>query len=233
MAKLAEYMADFALLLGREHAVHFTNLESGSTKIAARVELQDVPKVRDRLGDIHRGNLTKETTRLFEQVDARLANDNAIGRIYESGPGGEERELLQFPGRNRPKAQSYGPFNQEGHLDGLLISIGGKDETISLRLQNGDTVYSNCDTNRVLARELGKHLFEPVRVHGTGRWLREADGRWNLVRFRVHRFEVLESRSLRESVNALRAVPDSGWKEQKDPLAELSRLRREDEDGLH
>jgi hypothetical protein len=30
MAKLAQYMADFAALLGKEHAVHFDHLEGGS-----------------------------------------------------------------------------------------------------------------------------------------------------------------------------------------------------------
>ena len=29
MAKLAQYMADFAELLGKEHAVHFVDLEEG------------------------------------------------------------------------------------------------------------------------------------------------------------------------------------------------------------
>ena len=234
LAKLADYMADFAALLGRDNAVHFAGLEKGSTKLAARVEFEDLPKVTTRLHDIRRGNPPKDAVRLFAQIDTRLANDNAIGRIFiENGDGGDNlTELLAFPGRDRPKSQSYGPFTQEGSLDGLLISVGGKDDTIPLRLQNGDSTYSNCDTTRAIARELGKHLFEPVRVHGTGIWLRERDGTWTLSRFRVHRFDVLAKDSLRESVGALRAVRGSGWKDISDPLAELDDLRR-DRDGLH
>jgi hypothetical protein len=233
MAKLADYMADFATLLGREHAVHFAGLENGSTKIAARVEFEDMPKVEARLNDIRRGNPSKDAAKIFEQIDNRLANDNAVGRVYVEGREGPTAELLAFPGRTRPKAQSYGPFNQDGHLDGLLISVGGKDETISIRLQNGDTTYSNCDTTRIIARELGKHLFEPVRIHGTGRWTRETDGKWTLARFRVHRFEVLGTDTLHGTVAALRAVPGSGWKDIKDPLAELEDLRRDDDNELH
>ncbi len=143
---------------------------------------------RLRLGSsLRRGNPTKDTAKVFEQIDIRLLNDNAVGRVYAEDKHGKPSELLASPGRTRPKEQSYGPFNQDGHLDGLLISVGGKDETISLRLQNGETIYSNCDTNRTIARELGKHLFEPVRVHGAGRWFRGVDGRWALLRFRVHR----------------------------------------------
>jgi hypothetical protein len=224
MAKLASYMADFAALLGKEHAVHFDGLENGSTKIAARVAFEDAPKVAKRLDSIRRGNPPQDAAKLYDEIDRRLANDNAFGRILVD----DGAELLVFPGRDRPKAQSYGPFTQDGSLDGLLISIGGKDETISLRLQNGDMVYSRCETNRALARELAKHLFEPVRIFGNGRWLREADGTWTLLIFRVHRFEVLGTASLRELTTALRSIKGSEWKTMPDPLAELADMRADD-----
>jgi hypothetical protein len=247
MAKLAEYMTDFAELLGKEHAVHFEAVEPGSTQIVSRVEFEDVPKVRARLTEMHNGAAPKELVRLMAQIDHRLANDNATGRILfveneRAGTAFPQSpvavsvaaavELLAFPGRDRPKIPSYGPFTQEGHLDGVLIALGGKDETISIRLQNGEITYSHCDTTRTIARELAKHMFEPVRIHGTGRWVREADGAWTLIRFRIHRFEPLSGDSLRETVAALRAVPGSEWNDFKDPLAELDDLRR-DKDELH
>jgi hypothetical protein len=233
MAKLAQYMADFAALLGKEHAVHFDHLEGGSTKIVSRVEFEDLPKVTTRLTEIRNGTAPKELARLAAEIDDRLANDNAIGRVlFEEEGRGATAELLAFQGRDRPKAQSYGPFNQEGHLDGVLFSIVGRDETVSVRLQNGEITYTGCETTRAIARELGKHMFEPVRVYGVGRWIREADGQWTLRHFRVHRFEALGTDSLRETVAALRAVPGSGWRDIDDPLAELDDLRR-DKDELH
>lgn len=232
MAKLAEYMADFATLLGREHRVHFDHLEGGSTTIVSRVEPEDVPKVKGRFLEIQSGSASKELLRVVAQIDDRLANDNAIGRILEESERGGVAELLAFPGRTRLKSQIYGPFTQEGHLDGELIAVGGRDKTISIQLQNGDTIYSRCETTRTIAQELGKHLFEPVRIYGSGRWIRETDGSWHLRHFQVHRFEVLESGTLRDAVTALRVVAGSGWKEIADPLAELDELRRE-KDELH
>jgi len=233
MAKLAEYMLDFAALLGKEHAVHFDHLEKGSTKIVSRIEFEDVPKVTTRLTEIRNRIAPKELARLVTQIDDRLANDNATGRVLiEEGERGVTAELLAFPGRDRPKAQTYGPFNQEGHLDGVLFSIVGRDETVSVRLQNGETTYSGCETTRTIARELGKHMFEPIRVYGTGRWIREADEQWTLRHFRVHRFEVLGTNSLRDTIATLRAVPGSGWKGIDDPLAELDDIRS-DKDELH
>ncbi len=233
MAKLAAYMGGFAALLGKDNAVHFDSLAPGSTKIKARIEFEDVPKVTSRLDDIRRGNPPKDAARLFDEIDTQLANDNAIGRIFvEDDNGVVTAELLAFPGRDRPKVQSYGPFTQEGSLDGRLISIGGKDESISLRLQNGDAIYSKCETTRVIARELGKHLFEPVRIYGSGRWTRETDGTWTLMGFRVTRFDALVKTTLRDLTTALRAVKGSEWKEMADPLAELVDMRRDD-NGLH
>ena len=233
MAKLADYMADFAELLGKDNAVHFDSLAKGSTKIKARVEFEDVPKVRSRLADFERGLAPKDAVKLFAQIDKRLANDNAVGRIYiEDEEEHPSPTLLAFPGRDRPKATTFGPFNQDGNLDGILISVGGKDETISIRLQNGPTTYANCETTRDIARELGKHLFEPIRIFGTGRWMRETSGAWTLVKFKLHRFEILGKASLRDTVTALRAVRGSGWATMDDPLLELDELRH-DEGELH
>jgi hypothetical protein len=67
MAKLAAYMADLAALLGREHAVHFAGLEPGSTKLAARVEFDDVPKLTARLRDIARDKPPKDAVKLLAQ----------------------------------------------------------------------------------------------------------------------------------------------------------------------
>src|SRR4029077_2307562 len=81
MAKLAEYMADFAALLGKEHAVHFERLKEGSTAIVSRVDYEDVPKVTTRLTEIRNGNAPKDVARLVAEIDKRLANDNATGRV--------------------------------------------------------------------------------------------------------------------------------------------------------
>lgn len=63
-------------------------------------------------------------------------------------------------------------------------------------------------------------------VHGVGRWTREADGHWTLLRFRVQSFVALEDASLRDTVTALRSMAGNHWADIKDPLAELDEIRR-------
>jgi len=53
----------------------------------------------------------------------------------------------------------------------------------------------------------------------------DGDGSWNLKRFNIAEFEVLDNAPLREVVAHLRQVPGNGWQEIEDPYAEVRRLR--------
>jgi hypothetical protein len=66
-------------------------------------------------------------------------------------------------------------------------------------------IISNCHTKRATAKDLAPHLFEQVRLFGLGRWNR-SEGEWNLENFIVNSFEVLEKKSLSETVIALRKL---------------------------
>jgi len=77
-----------------------------------------------------------------------------------------------------------------------------------------------------MARRLAPHLFATrLRVHGNGKWERDEEGSWNLKRFNIAEFEVLDDAPLREIVARLRQVPGNGWREIDDPYVELRYLR--------
>lgn len=228
MARLAEYMARLADLLGHEQSVHFDRIEKGSAVLVPKIDDPDVPKVQERLQAVRRHAGPKDAQKAFEQLDRMLAKDNAIGTLIED----TDAEIIKFPGRTRPQPITYGPFNEQGALSGVLIRIGGKDETVPVHIQDGDVIYK-CNTNREIARELAHHLFaSPIRVKGSGRWHRDEEGAWELDRFNISEFEELDDAPLGEAVQKLRAVPGSGWKDSVDPLGELQRLRGDD-DEIH
>ena len=109
--------------------------------------------------------------------------------------------------------------------DGILIRIGGRDETVPAHLRDGDTIHL-CNATREMARRLARHLYgPPLRVHGNGRWERDADGCWVMKRFNITSFDILDDAPLAEVVRRLRDVEGSGWKEIEDPTAELRHLR--------
>ena len=225
MSRLAEYMADLAQLLGRAEQVHFVRLEPGSTVFVQNVEREAAPEVRQRLRTVGRDDTPADIASAFKALNRHLASDNAIGSLQESGGA----EVVRFPGREQPQPLTFGAFNEPGTLDGVLIRIGGRDDTVPVHLQDGDIIHV-CNATRDMARQLAVHLYGPVlRVRGEGRWERDADGNWSMKRFNISGFEELDDAPLGEIVGRLRAVEGSRWSDIDDLPAELQRLRGLDE----
>jgi hypothetical protein len=221
MARLAEYMATLAELLGHKERVHFVRLEDGSTVMVQEIEPEAGPKVQDRLESVRRGDGPADAMKACHELDRKLAEDNAVGTLYAP----EGAEIIRFPGREQPKPVLYGSFRQQGSLDGELIRIGGKDETVHATLREGG-IALRCEMTREMARQLGPHIFgPPLRIFGEGRWRRAPEGNWDLEQFTATHFEVLDNASLPEVVARLRAIEGSEWKELEDPLGELRRIR--------
>jgi len=133
MSRLAEYMQYLAILLGEKTHVHFVRLEEGSTMLVQRVDPQSVPKVRARVNaiDVTNEEGPEDALCAFKALDHCLAEDNTVGRLYQD----DGAEILYFPGCERAKPLTFGVSNQPGTLDGVLIKIGGKDETVPVHLQ--------------------------------------------------------------------------------------------------
>lgn len=221
MARLAEYMADLALLLGEPERVHFVRLDEGSIALVQTVDEFAYPKVRKRVHGVQTGDACVDALKAFGNLDRRLAQDNAVGTLS----GGEGADVVHFPGRERPMPLTYGSFRQQGSLDGVLIRIGGKDASVHATLQDGDQTW-RCELTRERARELREHLFEkPIRVFGEGRWRRGPDGKWTLETFRVTSFEILDDTPWRRTVDRLRSIEGAEWLTTADPLSELRSLR--------
>lgn len=224
MARLAEYMADLARLFGRVERVHFVRLEPGSTVLVQRVEPEAAPEVRGRLHALVCDKAPEDAAKAFRALNRRLADDNATGSLRE----GDGAEVVRFPGEQLP-SPSFGAFNQPDVLDGVLIRVGGRDDTVPVHLRDGDAIHV-CNATRDMARRLAIHLYGPtLRVRGDARWERNADDGWSMKRFNITEFDELDDAPLGEVVGRLRDVEGSGWKDVDDLPAELRLLRGLDE----
>src|SRR5882672_10586680 len=133
MRRLAEYMFELARLLGEYDHVHFKRLRKGSAVLESHVDFVAVPKVRARVRAAAIGE-AGDIRRTWQKIDQMLASDNATGSLSEKG---HENLVLRFPGRETA-SDELGPFSQEGSIQGVLVSIGGEDNTAHARLQDGD-----------------------------------------------------------------------------------------------
>lgn len=231
MKRLAAYMAPLADLLGEEASVHFARLEPGSAVVVAKADPPAFPKIRGRVEAVGRGDAPRDAQQAYRRIDQMLAEDNAVGELTPPKGAGT---VIPFPGRTRPQPVRYGPIIQPGALEGVLVRIGGVDETVPVVIQPEVEAKSfRCNATRKLAKQLAAHLFAWVRVHGEGRWQRTEDGDWELLRFNISEFEVLDESSLAEIASQLRSVEGNGWKEVTDPIEELWRIRRGGDDEVH
>lgn len=205
MARLAEYLTDLSALLGEKDLVHFIEVGEGSARLRHAIDEVAIPKVRARVASARIADADSEERRAFESIDQKLRSDNTSGELREA-EAADKSKLLYFPGKNRRVDQVYGPFNQQGHLQGVVIQVGGRQKYSNVNIQDGETTYY-CEASRENTQQLAQFLYgHPVRVYGTGRYLRNADGQWEMKKFHISHFEKLDHRPLAETVERLRAI---------------------------
>ncbi len=228
MARLAEYMTDLARLLGSETQVHFDRVEPGSLALVQSIEAAAYPVVQGRIRALEAGTPDEELRKAYDAIDLKLQKDKARAKLLPP----QSAQIIEFAGRDRPQPMTYGPFSEEGTLQGQLVSIGGKDASKHLIIQDGPVRYSGLETTEEMARDLRHHTFDHVRVNGTGRWLRLEDGTWKLLGFIVRSFEILSDEPLADVVAKLRQISGNRWSDSADPIGELLNLRGND-DQVH
>jgi hypothetical protein len=221
MARCASYLTELANILGETSSVHFVKVMPGTTQLVHKIDIEAVPKIKERTAAVKNGIGTVNQMQAYRRVNTMLREDNGSG-AYMKG----KSKLLSFPGKKKDIPR-FTPIQQVGEIDGEVIRIGGSKEMVHITLSSEGNETSGINTKRSIAKELGKHLFEQVRLFGNGRWERDIDGVWNLIGFTVDRFEVLEEIPLSQTVLALRGLKGE-WK--KDVISEILESRHSEKD---
>lgn len=218
MARLAEYMAELATLLGQPDNVHFLRVAEGSAALVSWVEHEAIPKVRERTTGVRRDDAPSEAMRSYKRLNTFLREDNTKAVLHEKG---SRTAVLKFPGKDQPVEQ-FGAVRQQGSIDGLVRGVKGTDDTIHITLVSEDHPISRIHTNPETAKRLAKHWDEMVRLFGLGKWRRNSEGVWALEEFRVREFVALDNTPLSEALEKIRAVK-SDWND--DSYIELGEIR--------
>ena len=225
MVRLAAYLKDLAVVLGSENSVHFIKVSEGSAACVLEIDEEETASVLSRAQGVPTGNAPKEAVTAYESLQKSLQSDELSADLkMETG-----ETLLQFPLVSEKLVETFGPFWQEGTLDGMLVKVGGLDDTVPVHLLDVGT-HHVCNATREIARELAPHLFgNPIRVHGKGRWVRNPQGQWEMGWFDISSFEDLDDKNIFEVVSRLRSIPDNELMTLKDPLEEMRKIRHGDE----
>jgi hypothetical protein len=199
--RLAEYLAELACMLGDAEHLHLVKIEKSSTVPVLRVDSEVVERVRQRAVDVRHGIAPVAVMQSYRRINVMLRKDKAKATLSEGGA-----EIIPFPGNEEPQDLLNG-IEQRGSLDGQLEKIGGSKASVPVKLRSleGGSI-TGCFAKKSVAKELGRFLFEPVRLFGRGKWTRTASGQWVLERFNIETFERLSADPLSQVVSSLRAV---------------------------
>lgn len=223
MDRLAEYMREFARLIGTENQPIFCGIRTASTGIKAAVPVahQRAAYVRLRAA---RSVPDSKGAPALRAIETMMAEDR-IKQAEMLDAGRKVVFLLDAPAINDPvEAQ----IQQVGTIDGTITGIVGADDTMHLHLRDHlgrdlRLVVRNEDLARQL---LSRFRLGMVRVAVHGTWIRTEQG-WvpDTSKCTVDGFETLDDTSPLEIFEAIRAIPGNGWNDLPDADAAWRDLR--------
>jgi hypothetical protein len=220
MKRLAEYLADIAVLLGEESHVHLIGVESSSTCPVLLVDWEAEPKVVERVQRARNGDGPEEAQRAIENINARLRKDNASADLLNP----LRSRVMEFPGVTAERPIEWPSINQASELYGVPVWIGGRAELSNVDLLDGDREWK-CVASQSKAIAIAHHLYTAtLRVFGKGRWRKTPDGQWSLERFVIEDFDIMKTAGIEKTIQELRAVK-ADWKSIEDPLRALDAIR--------
>lgn len=218
MKRLAEYLAVLSKLFGQEESIRFKKQRKGSLCVDMSIPQDVSTQILQR---IHKSATTaSDHHKHFKQLNEMLRIDHSVGTIKAKG---SKKTLLLVPGRNSIKEEPI-KIKEDGTVQGVVIKVGGRDDTVPVTLENNAKEVIHCTTNRSIAKQLANNLFgNTVRVNGKGTWIRDYKG-WTLDSFEISDFEILEDISLSQSINDLKNI-DTELQSMPDPFGTLNKIR--------
>lgn len=221
MARLAEYLAHLSSLYGNKEKVHFKGVESGSALLKAHIEDDAYPKVMDRINSIGAGDEIKEVQKAYSQIDELLRQDNAVGEIKVGA------KVIPFPGRNKALDESI-VVTQWTEIDGVVIKIGGKDNSVPVTILDKEGNTYNCQIYGMdRAKELSKYFYgQTLRVGGEGKLVRHPANGWSIQSLIIKDFEPIDEMPLSAVLEKMRMVEGLGWRSEENPIQAWLSIRR-------
>ncbi len=224
MARLAEYMARFAKILGHEDGVYIDGIRPGSTNIACRIDPAYTGVVEEGLQELAKGRGAKAAQSAYEGMLKMLAKDNAKAAIFASDEKGAlDTKIIDFA--PAPRSRKEMEIEQDDQISGYLIDIDAEIDPAKLRLRSEKRIYTGIRAEQGIAEKIAVHLYRPVRLFGSATWTCSAQGVWDLKGLQVVDFKRLGEMDLLEVFDRIREIEGMEWREFDDPLAAFHALR--------
>lgn len=209
MARVADYLREWAGLLGDKAKPRFAGVVKGSVVLRARQGGDHKAVVRHRL-KLAAANDEAPGRDHFDRIVRLLDADGAKAAVIDRS----EDVVIEFPSI-RPsslRAKEY-IVNDSAEIDGIVVGVEGIDDTAHLRVQDPrGQVISMQLRDMTMARAAAGHFRgEPIRVRVHGTWRRSPEGDWSPLSLHVDSVETLDQATVAELMERLRLIPGNGW----------------------
>lgn len=210
MARLAQYMAEFAALLGEDAKPVFAGVVKGSVNLRARSRTEFPALTKSRLrhaafDDDAPGHKS------FDKLTSLMLSDGARGDVLDKSSA----KVIDFPSKP-PRAKSASReyiVADTGEVRGVVVAVEGIDDTAHIRLQDAatGTTTSVQVRNMDLARRAATYFRGPiVSLSVRGTWRRDEAGSWHPHSLYAEGIEPLEQEDALATFNALKKA-STGW----------------------
>lgn len=212
--KLAKYLSIITDMYGQVDHVHLESVSEGSADVNVWVDNETAYNDVIARSVSQAQNQGKHYQRLINQLE----EDGFTGSIFDRN----KSLIVKIP--TSKKEDSF-HVNKKSQLQGRLYSVGGKDNSIPVKIEgaNGETYH--CEATPEQATRLAMLLFHSVRVNGDGHWERK-DGKWKLRKLTISSFEELKKIKVNDARKVMQKASGNQWSEEEDPISILAALRK-------
>lgn len=213
---VAEYISEFAKMLGHKSDVHLAGVRDNCIALDASINARSAAKVAECVRSYRSLNRTA-----YDRFDRLLRKHGTYAVLYDEL--GIAR--LELPGIKKPEEQTVS-IRQHTSIKGELTWIGGESELSTAHLSLGNGRTQKCHLSRKMAREISGHLYETFIFDGESNWHRNEEGQWSMGDYlTVKSYELVEDGSLSESLDKMRQVMGD-WSQTDDVEDIVTRIRK-------
>ncbi len=223
MDRLADYMREFAKLVGLENQPVFRGIRKASTGLKVAIPESRQKAAFLRVREAHARPDSKPATAL-RCIEAMMGED-AISKAELLDSSRNVVYLFHAPALND---SIDARIQQVGEVDGTITGIVGADDTMHLHLRDHlgrdlRLIVRSEDLARAL---LSRFRLGAVRLSVHGTWIRTEQG-WipESNKCTVDRFEKLDDSSPLEIFEAIGSISNNGWNDVADADAAWRDLR--------
>lgn len=223
LADLADYLKEFAGLIGDAASPVFAGIVNGSAVLRAK-QREDHPTVTKHRIQAAANDPVSAAGRSVQRLNQMLVKDRLSAVVLDRS----EKVVIELEGFRKavPETPTITVFDH-GHLDGSVISVVGSDDTIHVRLADIGGIEHKVTVRDIeVAQELAKRFRgSPVRIAVHGTWRRTDSGRWEPHQVYADSFEDLSNESIVQIFAPLKAMSESGWSKSEDPAGDWEAIR--------